>query len=155
MVTPIVTYPSVALTTRVPEAGVGCDVGGIVEDMLDTMYTLGAAGLAANQVGYGVRVVVVDERCFTGDRPLVLVDPVVVSVGGREVEGVEACLSVPDVVAVVPRRLDVVVDAYDASGTRIRIDCRGNPTLGRVVLHELDHLDGVTMLDRALTTAHV
>ena len=79
-----------------------------------------------------------------------LIDPVLVESAGEEV-GREGCLSLPDITANVRRATHVVVDATDLDGTRRRITSEGFEA--RVILHEMDHLDGVLILDRVASLA--
>ena len=76
-----------------------------------------------------------------------LVEPVVVAASGDK-RGREGCLSIPDLTGDVHRATDVVVEARDAAGAAVRVEATGFEA--RVLLHELDHLDGVLFLDRAV-----
>jgi peptide deformylase len=117
----------------------------LARDMFDTMYEADGVGLAANQVGVLKRLVVVDPR-EEGVTPMALVNPRVVSTGDETDRAEEGCLSIPGLRDVVERRATVVVEALDLDGEPIRIEAEG--LLARVLLHEIDHLDGVLFLDR-------
>ena len=79
-----------------------------------------------------------------------LIDPVLVESSGDEV-GREGCLSLPEITANVRRATHVVVEATDLEGDRRRITTSGFEA--RVILHEMDHLDGILILDRVASLA--
>lgn len=118
-----------------------------IKDILDSMVHIMAehegVGLAGPQVGISKRLVVVD----VGDGPLKLVNPEIVKSTGSEV-AVEGCLSIPGVFGEIRRASEVEVTALDESGRRIWIEGKG--LLGRALQHELDHLDGVLFIDKAI-----
>ncbi len=115
----------------------------VVDDMIETMYDEVGIGLAAPQVGIGLRVVVVadDET----RRARVLVNPTIVEQGGQA-SAEEGCLSIPGIFAPVTRATWVKIEARDASGDLVTIDAKG--LRARVLQHELDHLDGILFIDR-------
>jgi peptide deformylase len=107
-------------------------------------------GVAAPQIAELVRIVVVDcsghpKAAALNHGLLVLVNPVVVASEGSEV-GREGCLSIPEITANVRRATSVVVEATGADGAPLRIATEGFEA--RALLHEIDHLDGVLILDR-------
>jgi peptide deformylase len=131
------------------------DVERIARDLVDSMRAHPrCVGLAANQIGELVRVVVVDVTGHPKARDphglLVLVDPVVVETSGREL-GREGCLSVPDFTGNVRRAKRIVVEAATADGSPRTVDARGFEA--RALQHELDHLDGILFLDRVVSAA--
>ncbi len=112
-----------------------------VDTMVDTMYEAAGVGLAAPQVG-------VQKRMFTfdvGDGPQVLINPEVAEATGEWVYE-EGCLSIPGFHFEIVRPKVVTMTGVDLDGNEVVIE--GDELLGRVFLHELDHLDGVLMLDR-------
>ncbi|MDR5694969.1 MAG: peptide deformylase [Armatimonadota bacterium] len=113
----------------------------LIDAMVETMRAYHGLGLAAPQVGEGVRVIVVE----VGDRLLALVDPEIVAAEGEEV-GEEGCLSIPGIVAEVKRATKVRVRALNRRGKRVTVDAVG--LLARVLQHEIDHLDGILITDR-------
>jgi peptide deformylase len=122
----------------------------LAADLVDTMRGgPRCVGVAAPQIGELVRMVVVD--CSTHPKApdnhglLVLLNPVVVAASGSEI-GREGCLSIPEITANVRRATDVVVEATDPAGAALRIEAGGFEA--RALLHEIDHLDGVLILDR-------
>lgn len=150
-VRPIVTYPEpVLLTPAKPVTGgeFGPDLARLADDMAETMYAANGIGLAAPQIAVGRRVMVIDvEWPEREDSTLwVLANPEVVEARG-EVIFEEGCLSFPELTVPVERSAEVRVRARDAYGQPVEFEADG--ILAICVQHELDHLDGVTMLDRA------
>lgn len=113
----------------------------LVDSMYETMYDAPGVGLAAPQVGVQQRFFVYD----VGDGAEVLINPVVVE-GLGEWAFEEGCLSLPGLLFEIVRPKLVTVCAIDLDGREVVIE--GDELLGRVFLHEIDHLDGVLMVDR-------
>ena len=112
--------------------------------MLDLMYEANGVGLAGPQVGWNVRIVVMDvEQSHCGDR--IFINPRILSTEGDVIED-EGCLSVPGVWAPVRRAQRVVVAAYNVRGERVEQTAEG--LTARAWQHELDHLNGVLFFDR-------
>lgn len=120
----------------------------LVDDMLETMYEANGVGLAAPQVGVAERIVVLD----VGEGPLVLINPVITKADGEEID-VEGCLSIPERWVYVKRAQQVEVRGLNEKGKNVRIQAEG--LLARALQHELDHLDGVLILDRMLGEAEI
>ncbi|HEY3277189.1 MAG TPA: peptide deformylase [Syntrophorhabdaceae bacterium] len=114
------------------------------QDMIETMCLASGAGLAATQVGIGLRLIVIDEH-MTGDKkPIVLINPeVLLSEAEETVE--EGCLSVPKFFEFVKRPKRVRVRAVDLRDEVIEIDCEDQ--LARALQHEIDHLNGILFID--------
>ncbi len=154
---PIVEVPDPILSARAEEvAAVTPEVRQLIDDMAETMYAAPGVGLAAPQVGRGVRVIVADLDLAEADdqrgdeaeprRELyALVNPeIVVREGVCMFE--EGCLSVPEFTLDVERAEHIVVRGLDRDGNPIEIEATGFPAV--VLQHEIDHLDGVTLIDR-------
>ncbi len=138
------TWEDAALRQRArPVARVDAAVRERLEAMAETMYAAHGVGLAAPQVGLDQRLVVVD----VGDGLYQLVNPELVGAEGVEV-GTEACLSVPGLMGEVPRAARVAVAGLDEQGRKVWVEAEG--LLARALQHELDHLDGVLFVDRAI-----
>lgn len=118
----------------------------LVADMFETMEAAGGVGLAAPQIGVGLRVVIfgfeASERYPEAPAvPLtVLVNPVLEFIGDEMEDGWEGCLSVPGLRGMVPRHLRLRYSGFDQYGGRIEREVEGFHA--RVVQHECDHLDG-------------
>ncbi len=119
----------------------------LVADLFETMYHAEGIGLAAPQVGVSLRVFVVDLRTEEGgEETFALVNPVLVEAGAETERSPEGCLSIPGLEEVVERPSTVVVEGSDPHGNPVRIEAEG--LRARVLLHELDHLDGILFIDR-------
>jgi peptide deformylase len=122
----------------------------IVADMEATMDDREGLGLAATQVGLDMRLLILDPFAFEGDegrgKPnVVIINPEVVWQSPEIQTGEEGCLSFPGVFIQVERPQKVRIRALDASGQPFEIEGEG---LGaRAILHEIDHLNGVVMID--------
>ena len=143
---PIVLYPDpVLLTPTEAVASVDDDIRALVRDMVETMYAAPGIGLAANQVGIGKRVCVVDLSVGeTVGELKVLINPRVVAVDGSEIAE-EGCLSFPDIHLEIDRPLTATVEALDLDGRPVTVTASG--LLARVMQHEIEHLDGILFVD--------
>ena len=119
----------------------------LLTDMQDTMHDLNGAGLAAPQIGVGLRVVIfgfeenprypdADSVPFT-----ILINPQLTALSEFQDEGWEGCLSVPGMRGLVPRYRELRYTGFDADGNPI--DRSVKDFHARVVQHEVDHLDGI------------
>ncbi|MCU0309615.1 MAG: peptide deformylase [Acidimicrobiales bacterium] len=112
----------------------------LVDDMFDTMYDASGAGLAATQIGVQQRFFVYDWE----DNPGVIVNPVIVESRG-EAEITEGCLSVPGLRWEIVRPAEILVTGYDLDGRELQLEL--DDYGARVFQHELDHLDGVLLVE--------
>jgi peptide deformylase len=113
----------------------------LLTDLAETMYDSGnGIGLAANQIGILKRALVVD----IGEGLIELVNPEVVESSGEQL-GVEGCLSIPGVQGDVLRANCVTVQGWNRNGEDVEIKAEG--LLARVLLHEIDHLNGILFTD--------
>ena len=122
----------------------------LAADLVDTMrVSPGCVGLAAPQIGISRRAFCLDVSGHPKGQPnhglVVLFDPVIESTEGSEVRR-EGCMSVPDFTANVRRAVSVVVRGIDADGHQRRFESTGFEA--RAFQHEIDHLDGLLILDR-------
>ena len=114
----------------------------LVKDLWDTMESKGGAGLAAPQVGVGLRVFTYHCDGFVGH----LVNPTWTVMGEEYQDGEEGCLSIPGLSWDCRRHRHVVATGWNLHGEPIEIE--GTDMLARCIQHETDHLDGVLFLDR-------
>ncbi|MGV9818195.1 peptide deformylase [Nocardia xishanensis] len=114
----------------------------LVADLTDTMEDDGGVGMAAPQIGVGLRVFVYD----TGDAAGHLVNPTYTVVGEEEQVGPEGCLSIPGLRYDTRRALRVRASGFDMHGKPVEF--AAEKLLARCVQHETDHLDGVLFIDR-------
>ncbi|HEX6590210.1 MAG TPA: peptide deformylase [Longimicrobiales bacterium] len=117
----------------------------LVEDMYETMYGAEGVGLAAPQIGLGIRVIVVDPQDEQTAR-FALFNPEVVVQSSDTAKSEEGCLSIPGIREIVERPATCVVEAIDIEGKPVRMEADG--LLARILQHEVDHLNGVLFLDR-------
>ena len=126
-----------------------------VADLLDTMNAApGCVGLAAPQVNYFQRIVIVDvssRKGITHHGRLILINPEILETSGSSV-GREGCLSVPDYTGNVLRAERIRLRARDVQGGTVEYDCEGYEA--RAAQHEMDHLDGLLFLDRLVSRKH-
>lgn len=113
----------------------------LVDDMLVTMYDAPGLGLAANQIGVQKRLFVWD----VGEGPQVIVNPQMIEFDG-EWEFEEGCLSVPGLSWDIVRPKQVHIVGRDLDGNEMSIDA--DELEARLFQHELDHLDGIMLLER-------
>lgn len=120
----------------------------LLDDMLETMREANGVGLAANQVGVPKRILVAAIPGGEDEETIYeLINPCCEKMEGEEI-GLEGCLSVPGSYGEVPRAEKVVVKALDREGRPVRIEASGLPA--RVLQHEMDHLDGILFIDKAV-----
>jgi peptide deformylase len=120
------------------------DLEQLVGRMIHLMQDARGVGLAANQVGILRRVFVI--QADEDEEPRALVNPVIVDRSSELDEDDEGCLSMQGVVVPVERPVRVRIEARDAEGNPVALELEGLPA--RVAQHELDHLDGVLIVDR-------
>ncbi len=133
------------------------DLQTLIDDMVETMRAAPGVGLAAPQVGQGMRLFVAeyaesrdpDEEGAEASPPklYVLINPETVRVSEEKVEGEEGCLSIPGYAGTVERHEAVTVKALNRRGQPIKLKAQG--WLARIFQHEIDHLEGVLFIDKA------
>ncbi|MGZ0052498.1 peptide deformylase [Brevibacillus gelatini] len=117
-------------------------LGKLLDDMAETLYAKeGRAGLAAPQVGFLKRVIVMD----CGDGLIELVNPEILEMDGEQI-GPEACLSFPGYSGIVKRAQYVKIQSANRAGETFTLE--GEGFLARCIQHEIDHLNGVLFVDR-------
>ena len=152
----IVTYGASVLREKAEPVGVITDeLRKLAEAMLETMYASNGAGLAAEQIGRTEAICVIDVSGRPDDddpapasdvpMPLILVNPRITGSEGRQV-GQEGCLSFPEIFVNIERAEWARVVFTDLDGRECEIEATG--LLARAVQHELDHLNGVLLVDR-------
>ena len=156
MIRDVLRYPDRRLKTpAVPIRHPGPAARRLARDLEDTArHYPRTVGLAATQIGALWRMAFVDctdhPKVPAAAGPMWLIDPVIEEREGAEI-GREGCLSLPDITANVSRPVRVVVTYTDLPGARRRVEAEGFEA--RVILHEIDHLDGIIILDRVASLA--
>lgn len=153
-VRPVVRLPEKVLKQRAAEVGSTPDAE-LANDLVHTMRASPACvGLAAPQIGISRRAFALDveghPKTTTCHGLVVMFDPVIVASTGREV-GREGCMSVPDLTANVGRAFAITVRGLTPEGQTIEIETDGFEA--RAFQHEIDHLDGMLILDRVASLA--
>lgn len=150
-------HPSLKKPAR-PCPEVDEEIRRVARDLVDTMKSYPrCVGLAAPQIGVGLRIIVVDVGGHpkAGDSSqglLVLVNPVIIGFGGLEVAR-EGCLSLPEITVDVGRATGVQIEAFAPDGDARRLQSEGFEA--RALQHEIDHLDGILILDRAASPSEI
>ena len=142
MIQPIRLFGDPVLRQRAVEvADFDKELRKLVEDLTDTMLEASGAGLAAPQIGVGLRVFTWNVEGEVGH----LVNPVL-ELSEEEQFGPEGCLSLPDLTFDCRRAMSVVAKGFDMHGEPVTV--QGSELLARALQHETDHLDGVLFIDR-------
>ncbi len=145
---PIIKAPDPRLKTACePVEAVDADLRRLMDDMLETMYAAPGVGLAAPQIGVTKRILVMDVARHDEERtPLRIVNPEIIEASGAIVSREEGCLSFPDQFAEVERPETVRVRYTDENNEIQELAAEGLAAI--CVQHEMDHLDGVLLVDR-------
>lgn len=145
----IITYPNPVLREKTSLVTVfDQKLKELVDDMAETMYDAPGAGLAANQIGETLKVLLIDNT-DKDENPeereyLALVNPEIVSGEGKQIDK-EGCLSVIDLTAEVKRFQKISVRAQDIEGNSLEFEAED--FMARVIQHEVDHLNGILFID--------
>jgi len=154
---PIVTFGNEVLRQKATPVGEVTDaIRKLATDMLETMYASKGLGLAAGQVGRTECICVIDvprdaekEACRVANAavamPLVLINPEIVAREGKQ-RNDEGCLSFPDIGASITRANQVTVAFTTLAGERQTVTAQG--LLARAIQHEVDHLNGILLVDK-------
>ena len=118
------------------------DLAALVRDLVETVDHPGRAGLAATQIGVGLRAFSYNVDGVIGH----LVNPVITQRSEEVQDGDEGCLSIPGLFAPTVRAMHCVAEGFDVRGEPVRIE--GSGLMARCLQHEVDHLDGTVFLDR-------
>jgi peptide deformylase len=147
MLRPIVRYGADVLhQPAAPVEAVTPEIQTLIDDMIQTMYVAPGVGLAAPQVGVGVRIFVCDISLGrNAGELLTFINPVFVERDGMQLEE-EGCLSAPGFNATVARPARAILKGLDRNGEEQTIEATG--LLARCFQHEMDHLDGTLFIDR-------
>lgn len=143
MILPIKIYPDKILRKKSEKVKEITDAEKeLIDNMFETMYRNNGIGLAAPQIGVLKRIIVVD----IGNGPISLINPEILKKKGKAIS-TEGCLSVPGVILKVKRASYVKVKGLTKNGKQIVIKAKG--LLAFALQHEIDHLNGILIYDRA------
>ena len=144
MILNILKYPDKRLRTIAkPVVSVDETIKQEVKDMFETMYEAPGIGLAATQVNFHQRIIVIDisDQC---NEPICLINPEIIEKSG-EIEWEEGCLSVPDYYENLIRANDIKVQALNQNGETFELEA--SEMLSVCIQHEIDHLSGILFID--------
>ncbi len=148
----ILLYPDPILKKRAKAVGkFDADIEALARRMLELMHEAKGLGLAAPQVGVGLRLFVCNPTAELGD-DLICVNPRLAELSGGE-EKEEGCLSIPVVTVTMRRATHVVLEAFDVAGNPFQVT--GTDLRARVWQHEIDHLDGRLIIDNMSATDEI
>jgi peptide deformylase len=128
------------------------ELDNLIEDMFDTMTEADGAGLAAPQIGIGLRIAIFgfdSNPRYPDDDAIpktILINPKITPLSDEKEDGWEGCLSVPGMRGLVSRYKHIRYSGFDASGAAIEVEA--SDFHARVVQHECDHLDGIIYTQR-------
>ena len=147
MLRPIVRFgDSVLHQAARPVEQISPEIQTLIDDMIETMYAAPGIGLAAPQVGVGLRIFVIDLSVGRDPNGLItMINPVFVERDGMQLED-EGCLSLPGFTSTVARPSRAVVKGLNREGDEYTIE--GTGLLARALQHEMDHLNGTLFVDR-------
>ena len=144
MILNILEYPDErSRTIAKPVVSVDETIKQQVRDMFETMYDAPGIGLAATQVNFHQRIIVIDISVQRNE-PICLINPEIIEKSG-EIQSEEGCLSVPDYSAKIIRANDIKVLALNLDGETAEFDA--GEALSICIQHEIDHLDGILFVD--------
>lgn len=141
-------YPEKVLKQRaLPVVSVDDDIRQLIDDMIETMYAAPGIGLAAPQVGVSKKVIVIDVSLREEEKTpvIALINPEIKVFEG-EIESEEGCLSLPGYVTSVTRAEKIIVRGLNREEKPVEVEAEG--LLCRVLQHEIDHLNGMLLIDR-------
>ena len=129
------------------------EVRELVNDLLDTLHAFRTErgfgrGISAPQIGVTQRIVVIDIG-----KPMALINPVIVRRSRKQMTLWDDCFSFPDILAKVNRNLSIEIRYRDEEGKKL--SPRAESCLSELLQHEIDHLDGILAIDRAVDSKHI
>ena len=136
-------YPNKVLKKRAREIKkIDGEIKELGINMIKTMKANSGVGLAANQVGILKRIIVVQME----NGPEIFINPKIVRMSAGKTTDAEGCLSVPEMFLDIKRASGIQVSALNSEGQKINIKTKG--LVARIFQHEIDHLNGVLIIDR-------
>lgn len=150
MIYPIVMYGDPVLRQRAKDIEPGTDIKQLVADMMDTMHAASGIGLAAPQIGKGIRLFVVDGSALDDEPDMenfkkAFVNPQILEETGTPWEFEEGCLSIPNIREKISRKENVKIRYYDEDWKLHEEEYDGMKA--RIIQHEYDHIEGKLFVD--------
>lgn len=145
----LILYPAPSLQKPSDKVTDFKDAQKLVPDMVETMLGAKGIGLAAPQIGQNIRLAIIHKDADSALKDhLVIINPKIFSAGTEMDTEEEGCLSIPGALGLVPRHRKIKVRFMDLNGNEVKIKAVG--LFARVLQHEIDHLDGVLFIERAV-----
>jgi peptide deformylase len=150
MIYPIVVYGDSVLRKRATDIKEGTDLKQLIDDMYETMHAANGIGLAAPQIGKGIRLFVVDGTTLDDEPTLrdfkqAFINPVILDETGTEWEFEEGCLSIPNIREDISRKEKIRVKYFDENWQLKEEGFEGMKA--RIIQHEYDHIEGKLFID--------
>ena len=147
MTLPLIYYPNPILKKESKKIDNFSDIKKLAQDMIETMDSNKGIGLAAPQIGKNIRLAIISKEADESLKDdLVLINPKIFSASkDMEIEK-EGCLSVPNIEVDVKRHKKIKIRFLDENGKERKLKATG--LFARVIQHEIDHLDGVLIIDK-------
>ena len=150
MIYPIVMYGDAVLRKKAKDIEKGKDISELINDMFETMHAAHGIGLAAPQIGKGIRLFVVDGTTLEDepalkDFKMVFLNPEMVNEEGKPWPFEEGCLSIPNIREEVERPEKIRIRYFDADWTVHEDQFDGMQA--RIIQHEYDHIEGKLFID--------
>ena len=147
MILPVAIYPDKVLRTPGEEVSfpLSKDVKTLIKNMVDTVRAQNGIGLAAPQVNRSLRIIIINLE-HHNIPAFALINPEIIEFSKKKTDLDEGCLSIPGVYGIVSRPEKVTVRGQDINGNEIQFDA--DALLAKVVQHEIDHLNGILIIDK-------
>lgn len=144
----IVTYPNIILDNVCDDVTeFGSELRQLIDDMSEIMYASNGIGLAAPQIGVSKNVILADPTGGESDNNLtIMINPKILSSSAQTEIAIEGCLSLPGIFLSISRPIHVTIEYSDIDGKICHKACSN--LLARIVQHEIEHLQGIMMLNK-------
>ena len=147
---PVLRYPHEILRKKAqPVTQISKVILELADDLVETMLVEDGGGLAANQIGYELRIFVLNTMNEEESKPVVFINPVIIDKGEEKNEE-EGCLSFPELYINIKRAEEVRLQAINIYGEDLVYEAKG--LLARAIQHEIDHLNGILLIDHCTDT---
>jgi len=160
MILPIIGYGNPVLKRKAEKISDKYpNLNNLIKDMWETMYNAKGVGLAAPQVGFSIRLFIVDTSPFSDVETMdddeieminsfkkVMINPIIVQESGKDWDFNEGCLSIPDLRADIRRSEKIMIKYYDEYFNLFEESYEG--IIARVIQHEYDHIEGILFTDK-------
>lgn len=141
----IITYPNPILREKSQNVAdvLNEEIQALIPEMIETMKAKDGVGLAAPQIGKNIRLVVIEHK----DKTLTIINPQIIKKSLLKEWDEEGCLSLPHKYGQIKRHKNITIKYLDENGKKQIL--KANGLLARIIQHEIDHLDGILLIDKA------